>query len=109
MDLDALHKILSEDPGFVRAYEELGDSVELAIHCRGVREERGITQAEIAAQAGVSASTISRFERLEGAAESVVRAIVHQLEPWLRQRGVETDRWAGVSPPTESTQAGLRS
>jgi DNA-binding XRE family transcriptional regulator len=98
MDLNALHHKLSQDATYVRAYAELGDAVELALHCRAVREDRGITQAELAAESGVSASVISRFEQLDGAEECVISAIVQRLEPWLRQRGVHTEQWVRVPP-----------
>jgi DNA-binding XRE family transcriptional regulator len=98
MDLNDLHNKLSKDATYVRAYEKLGDSVELALHCRAVREERGITQAELAAETDATTHAISRFEKLAGAEAWVISAIVHRLEPWLRQRGVKTDKWMHVSP-----------
>jgi hypothetical protein len=98
MDLNALHNKLSEDATYVRAYAELGDSVDLALHCRAAREDRGITQTELAAESGVSAFAISRFEQLHGANDWVISAIVHQLEPWLRERGVHTEQWMRVPP-----------
>jgi predicted transcriptional regulator len=109
MDLDALHLELSKDEAYVRAYEELGDSIALAMHCRTVREEHGLTQAELAARAGVSASAVSRFEQLRGAAEPVVGAIVRQLNPWLRERGVQTEHWMRIAPqPPARLEAGKR-
>jgi hypothetical protein len=109
MDVDALHAKLSQDPAYVRAYKELGDSVALAMHCRSVREEHGLTQVALAAQAGVSASAVSRFEQLRGAAEPVVGAIVRQLNPWLRERGVQTEHWMRVAPqPPARLEAGER-
>jgi DNA-binding XRE family transcriptional regulator len=107
MDLNALHNQLSRDATYVRAYAEFGDSVELALHCRAVREERGITQAELAAEAGVNAFAISRFEQLDGAEDWVISAIVHRLEPWLRQRGVPVEQWMPAPPHLESQTTGL--
>ena len=92
MDLDTLHRILSEDEAYVRAYAELGNSIELAIHCRSIREQRAITQAELAAEAGVTVSAVGRFERLESVKGSAVDSIVKRLKPWLRERGVRTAR-----------------
>jgi len=109
MDLDALHRILSEDEAFVRSYDELGDSVALAIHCRTVREEHRITQAELADRAGVSASAVSRFEQLRGATKPVMGAIVRELEPWLRARGVQTEQWMNnAAQPHERPTPGKR-
>ena len=98
MDLDALHRELSKDEAYVRAYEELGDSIALAIHCRSVREKIGLTQAELASRAGVSTSAVSRFEQLRGATEPVMGAIVRHLDPWLRERGVQTEQWMRIAP-----------
>jgi ribosome-binding protein aMBF1 (putative translation factor) len=116
MDLNALHNKLSKDAAYVRAYEELGESVELALHCRAVREERGITQAELASESGVSAHAISRFEQLDGAEAGIISAIVRCLEPWLRQRGVEAERWLRlpperlrpIIPPTRERAIGIK-
>ena len=98
MDLNALHSKFSQDATYVRAYEQLGETVELALHCRAIREERGITQAQLAAETDVTAYSISRFEQLDGAEEWVISAIVHRLEAWLRQRDVETDKWMRIPP-----------
>jgi DNA-binding XRE family transcriptional regulator len=108
MDLDALHRKLSEDEEYVRAYAELGDTVELAIHCMSVREQRGITQAQLAAEAGVSESAIAQFENLDGGEERVIDAIVQRLEPWLRERGVHTERWSRTPQHREGLTAPTR-
>lgn len=97
MDLDALHSKLSKDATYIRAHAELGEYVELALHCRAVREERGITQAELATESGVTAYAVSRFEQLCGAEDWVISAIVGRIEPWLRQRGVHTEQWTRIS------------
>ena len=51
-----------KDPAFRKAYEEEGVFVELAIQVARLREQKGITQRELAKRLHTSQQTISRLE-----------------------------------------------
>jgi transcriptional regulator with XRE-family HTH domain len=100
MTLRELHAKLSKDPSYRKQYAKLGGVVELAMHVRAAREQRGITQDELASATGLSTFDISRFETLSGAPEpDVISKIVDHLEVELRRRGIHVGNW--IIPVTD--------
>jgi transcriptional regulator with XRE-family HTH domain len=94
MTLSELHEKLSKDASYRKQYRDLDGIVELAMQVRGAREEREISQDQLARETGVSAFDISRFETLAGTVEpAVISALVDHLEVPLRQRGVRVEDW----------------
>ena len=51
------------DPGIRRAYEEGLEDLRIAVRLAELREQRGMTQTELAAKIHTSAAVISRLER----------------------------------------------
>jgi ribosome-binding protein aMBF1 (putative translation factor) len=98
MTLRELHQKLSKDAGYRKQYAKLKGIVELAMNVRGAREDRGITQQELARATGVSTFDLSRFETLTGDADPmVISKLVDYLEVPLRNRGVRVEQW--IIPP----------
>ena len=52
-----------KDPGIRRAYEEGLEDLRIAVRLAELREQRGMTQTELAAKIHTSAAVISRLER----------------------------------------------
>ncbi len=52
-----------KDPGTRRAYEEGLEDLRIAVRLAELREQRGMTQTELAAKIHTSAAVISRLER----------------------------------------------
>ncbi len=52
-----------KDPGIRRAYEEGLEDFRIAVRLAELREQRGMTQTELAAKIHTSAAVISRLER----------------------------------------------
>lgn len=98
MDLQALHAKLSRDKSYTRAYQQLDGYPELVVHCLAVCEEREMTQEELAAQSGLKVIEVAGFMHYENADPEVVSSIVDCLEPRLRERGVQVERWMQVPP-----------
>jgi len=98
MRLRELHHELSKDQTYVRAYDTLEGIAELSIHCRAIRADNRISQAQLVAGTDLTANSVSRFEHMELVEPWVISAIVHRLESGLRERGVDTARWMRVSP-----------
>lgn len=99
MKLDELHRKFSRDATYRRAYGALGDSVAIAAHCRAIREEEGIRQADLAETLGVSKFYLARFENFGPAPKEIVAAVVRHFESQLRRRGVDVDRWLAMARP----------
>lgn len=67
----------------------------LARAVRLLRRERGLTQPQLAAKAGIGEATVKRIERGDGARRSTVRALARAL-------GVrESELIEGVRPPPQ--------
>jgi hypothetical protein len=98
MDLRTLHAKLSRDKSYARAYQQLDGYPELVVHCLAVCEDRGLTQEELATQSGLKIIEVAGFAHYENADPEVVSSIVDCLEPWLRERGVQVERWMPVAP-----------
>jgi len=69
------------DPGFAARFEEAGEAWDVAVQISGLREERGLSQKELAKLVGTSQQQISRLESpsYEGHSLSMLRRVAEAL------------------------------
>ncbi len=74
------------NPDFRRAYEEGLDLLRLGVEIASLREKKGLTQTQLAAMLGTSASVISRVENGENVEMKTLRRIAIALHAEIRMK-----------------------
>lgn len=74
------------DPGFAARFEQAGEAWDVAVQLAGLREERGLSQKELAKLVGTSQQQISRLESpsYEGHSLSMLRRVAEALGASVR-------------------------
>lgn len=69
------------DPGFAQRFAQAGEAWDVAVQLASLREQRGLSQRELADLVGTSQQQISRLEspRYEGHSLSMLRRIARAL------------------------------
>lgn len=73
-----------KDPEFAQAYKEANEQLESAVALFNAREAAGLTQAELAQQAGVPQSTVARIERGDNVTFKKLSTLAHAMGKTLK-------------------------